>query len=89
MAGKVSKRRSRPPGDLRLRVNEVFVDMIPEAVASILTLGVIALGRTLAEWWLGSNATVFGVVPISWITDAGDVSLLVRLIWRTWRKFNG
>jgi len=52
-------------------------------------LGVIALGRVLAEWWLGTHATVFGVVPISWITDAGDVSLLIRLIWRTWRKFNG
>jgi hypothetical protein len=62
--------------------------MIPETLASFLTLGIIAIGRLLAEWWLGKSATVFGVVPISWVTDAGDVSLLIRLIWRIWRKFN-
>ena len=71
------------------RIREVFLEMLPEALASFLTLGIIALGRVLFEWWLGNDATFFGVVPISWVTDAGDISLLVRLIWRTWRKFNG
>ncbi len=50
------------------RMRDVFLEMLPEALASFLTLGMIALGRVLFEWWLGNDATFFGVVPISWVT---------------------
>jgi hypothetical protein len=73
---------------LRRRLYDVLLEMVPEGFATVLVILIIAGTRKLLSLLIGPDAKFFEFIPVGWVFDAGDVALVGRLVWRTWRKFN-
>lgn len=56
--------------------------VLPEVFGVILNLVGIYIIRRVLEFLLGHDATFFDIVPIRYVTDLGEITVLLRFIWR-------
>jgi hypothetical protein len=72
---------------MRTRIWNVLLDLIPEAITTIGLLGIVALSRYLIQLWLGKGAKFFDYLPVEWVFDAGHLTVILRFLWMSVRKF--
>lgn len=62
--------------------------VLPEAFGVVLIIVSIYIVRLVFEYLLGEDATFFDTVPIRYVTDLGELVVLLKFIWRCfWGKF--
>ena len=75
-----------PKRGLLAKLREVIEEIVPEAFATFLLLATVAGSRKLLEWWVGHDAKFFDVLPVRWVFDAGELTIVCRFLWRIVRK---
>lgn len=62
--------------------------VLPEAFGVLLIVVSIYILRLVLEYLLGKDATFFDTIPIRYVTDLGELVVLLKFIWRCfWGKF--
>jgi len=74
-----------PTPTLWQKPNEVLIDLLPEAFATFLLLLIIGAAQRLLHSWIG-DYKFYGVLPISWVFDTGDLVVISYFIVRNLRK---
>jgi hypothetical protein len=70
------------------RLGDVVDEMAIEAVATVLTIGLIFGTQRLVDLLIGKDGKFFDFIPVAWVFDAGHIALIGRLIWRAVRRYN-
>jgi hypothetical protein len=65
-----------------LRLGSRVGDLVVEFVGTFVAIGGIALADFLVKWLVGEDKKFFGIIPVQWIFDFGDIALVGRLIYR-------
>jgi hypothetical protein len=82
-----SQPTATPKKGMGERVWDVLLDLIPEGITTIGLLAIVALSHWLIELWMGKGAKFFDYVPVEWVFDAGHVTVIVRFLWMSIKKF--
>ncbi len=90
-AGYVVKSSSMaPPRELKPGIGagmyEVLRELIPEAFALFLLLLIVGGAEKLLRWLIG-DYKFFDYLPVRWVFDIGDLTVILLFIWRNVRKF--
>jgi hypothetical protein len=73
--------------ELFRRIGTVLLDLIPEGITTIGLLGIIAISRMALRAWIGGDAKFFDYIKVSWVFDSGDITIILRFIWMSIKKF--
>jgi hypothetical protein len=68
--------------NLERKLSRVAESTIVETVGVVLALVSIFLIRLVVRLVLGEDAKFFDLVPVRYVTDAGELSVLVVFFWR-------
>lgn len=67
------------------RCKRVAIEILPEGFGVVLIILTVWTIRHALEWALGKDAKFFDLIPIRYVTDAGELVVLVRFILRAAR----
>ncbi|MGO9256324.1 MAG: hypothetical protein ACLQU1_08495 [Bryobacteraceae bacterium] len=83
----IRNEREAPGKNFKRRLRDVVEEMVLEAVATGLTIAIIAGAHYLLELLIGKGEKFFNLIPVAWVFDAGHIVVVGRLIWRTMRTY--
>jgi hypothetical protein len=72
----------RPQKSFLSKLSGRVGDLVIEFVGTFVAVGGIALVDLLVKWWLGEDKKFFGIIPVQWVFDLGDICVVGLLIWR-------
>ena len=72
---------------MRAALENSCLELIPEAFTTLGLLAIVGTGRWLFKYWIGEDARFFDYLKVSYVFDAGDLTVLARFLWTSLRKF--